>query len=487
MTRFHHRLPAFLLLLVFFLSACQPGLPTLPFLATPTGTPAQTADPMPAGTATPATTFTPEPTRPGHLEVDAQNLDGATILFWHPFGGGGKKAIEDIIRQFNQDNEWGIHVESTAAGSSGMLSKSLDTAIAERTLPNVVAAPAQQLLDWQETYNIIINLNDYLQDPIVGFTPQERADIPLTFLKQDQANGRQLGIPAQRTVQMLFYNQTWAEELGFRTPPTTPEELMKQACAAADANHKDDLRDNDGTGGWIINTNPEAVLSWMAGFGLEAPEEFGAEGYTFNNRRFKEGFAFLRKMIDEGCAWPGRKPTPYEYFANRYTLFYSASLEDLPQQERAMQHSHSSDQWIVLPYPGNAQKPIVITTGLSYAILVDSPEKQLAAWHFIHWLIQPKRQVEMVKNSGAWPASVTALESLQAYRQMHPQWNSTLAWIPIAQTAPHQSDWMVVRNILSDATWQIFQANMQPEDIPSILRQLDQTVVEVLRQKRQTP
>jgi len=421
------------------------------------------------------------PTRPGHLQLDPAKLKGTVIRFWHPFGGEGEWVVNNIVADFNKNNKWGIQVESSGWGSGGLLFSQVENTIGQNGLPNVVAAPVQQLELWQENYNIIINLNDYVNDPDWGLTPAELADIPLTFLKQDQVNDRLLGLPAQRTAQVILYNQSWAEELGIRALPSVPQDFERQACAATKANLSDNLKENDGTGGWIVNTNAETMLAWMMGFGLENPGDFGVEGYRFNNQRFREGFSFFKDLFDKGCAWVGRNPTPYNYFANRYTLFYSGTLEDVVMQQDVMLHLNNTDRWIILPYPSSSQKPSILTSGPSYAVLADTPEKQLASWLLIHWLINTDNQAALAKNSGTWPASVTALESLVSYRKQYPQWASSLPWIPIAQSAPRLSSWMTVRSIFSDAGWQVFQTNTPPENIPSILQELDQTVQEVLK------
>jgi hypothetical protein len=40
---------------------------------------------------------------------------------------------------------------------------------------------------------------------------------------------------------------------------------------------------------------------------------------------------------------------------------------------------------------------------------------------------------------------------------------------------------LTVKNILSDAAWQVMQPNMLPEIIPQIVEQLDETIPDVLK------
>ena len=56
-------------------------------------------------------------------------------------------------------------------------------------------------------------------------------------------------------MEVVFYDQTWLEELGFEGAPSSPEEFKEMACAAADSK-------GDGTGGYIIRDDASAVAAW---------------------------------------------------------------------------------------------------------------------------------------------------------------------------------------------------------------------------------
>ncbi len=91
---------------------------------------------------------------------------------------------------------------------------------------------------------------------------------------------------------MLFYNQTWAKELGFLAYPKTPAEFREQACAAAVSNNTGRILERYGTGGWLIDTDPLTTLSWLDAFGAQAlPAEEGQE-YTFNTPEGQAALAY---------------------------------------------------------------------------------------------------------------------------------------------------------------------------------------------------
>ena len=191
------------------------------------------------------------------------------------------------------------------------------------------------LLTWQAQSQIVFPLDELIHDPEWGLTSQETADIFNVFWNEE-SDGQRWGIPAERNAQVLFYNVSWAQALGFQHPPANTAEFKAQACAAMKANVADDNPDNNGTGGWILSTDPLALESWRLAFGGDPLPTQEGQPYNFNTPAAVSAYTFLKSMVDENCAWTARNPAPYPYFAQRQALFYSGSLLDLPFQARAM-------------------------------------------------------------------------------------------------------------------------------------------------------
>ncbi len=481
--RFFNRLLLPSLLLSALLASCAPssratGTPGAPTNTAVAATHSLTnrADPT-TGPTVPAVT----PTSQAHLQVDPEALRGSQVTFWHPYTGDAATAIDEITAEFNQSNVWGVQAKAVEQGGTDMLDEHVQTALQEDTAPNVIAAGAEQIQAWQAQYKTLIDLSAYANDPRWGLTSQEVADFPPNFWSTGQTDSQHFGLPASRSAQVLFYNQSWAQELGFPNAPSTPEEFYAQACAAAAANAGDGNSENDGTGGWIVSYDNLVMLSWMHGFGLEALPDPQSGAFRFNTTPVKNTFTFLNRLFDNNCAWTSRLPTPYDYFARRNALFYSGAIEEIAVQQRSQQRNGSTDTWTVIPYPTEERKPVVLANDTQYAIPVNSREQQLASWLFIRYLTLPENQAKLARATGSWPASVTAMEQLSDYSQEHPQWGQSLLWVPLAASAPTQPGWLTARNILEDASWNMFQASVKPEDIPKILSILDATIGEVLQ------
>jgi multiple sugar transport system substrate-binding protein len=447
--------------LFLILAACQPS-------STPGPTPS--ASPSSPVTQTPAAA----PTAHSTLAVDQSALKGVTIQVWYPWFGAEASLFESQVTDFNSSNSWGITVQVASQGNYAALYDNLSAALETPAQPDLVVALPEQALAW-EARGDVVDLTPYVQDTRYGFSQAEIDDIPSVFWGQDQVGGRRLGVPAQRSARFLFYNQTWAEELGFASPPRNAEEFLKQACAANQVMRSDAVKDNDAKGGWLVDTDPMTALSWMLAFGGSVVE---AQSYRFLTPDNIATFKFLKTMYDENCSWATFNPTPYDQFATRQALFATGSLEDLVDQSRAFTDAANQDQWTVLTFPGPNQSGLVIY-GSSFVVLKSTDVRQLAAWLFARWMLSPENQARWVLSTGLFPLRTSSMASLQDYRQEHPQWAAAVELIPQGRLQPKLASWRIVRVMLGDGFDHIFRVDMPSGQIAVVLAEMDRTVTDI--------
>ncbi len=465
-----HTLRALLALVFLALSACAPAVQ--PAAATPVLSPSAAA---PAAAPTPAPS--PTPTLAPELNVPESALRGITVDFRHPWVGAVSEQVAAQVAEFNRTNAWGIVAQPVEIGDELELFRSTSEAIMDGTFSGVVAAPIGDLAEWQRAGDALVDLNAYIYHPLFGLQQTDSTAFYPPFVDADVLNGARLGLPALRTAQVLFYNQTWAQELGFPYPPDTPEAFQKQMCAALQANLADDDRDNDGTGGWLVRSDDLTLLSWMRAFGLQSPLA-ESDGYNFSAGALP-AYEYLRGLYDSGCAWVGRQSTPYDYFATRKSLAYAGSLEEMLPQGRTMDRKVSADEWLILPFPSSDQA-VVLTTGPSYAILRSSPEQQMAAWLFVRWMLDPARQARLVEASASLPLSPAILENTTEFQRIYPRWAQALPLVDLAVPSPWGPNWPVTRLVLEDSGWSLFGVMLTPTPMVDILNQLDATANELL-------
>ncbi|MGV8026873.1 MAG: extracellular solute-binding protein [Anaerolineaceae bacterium] len=398
---------------------------------------------------------------------------GQVLTFWHPWTGIKAASIAALVEEYNESNPDGITIEVTAAGDSDYLVSKMTEAIESNTAPDIVAAPSIFLRSVYSEQGSFIGLDDYVNDENLGIPAEEQKTIPVSFWNQDIINGVRYGIPAEYTPHFLFYNQTWAQELGFENAPTTSEEFLNQACSAASYNANDTNDENNGTGGWIYNTDAVSMLSWMQVFGGgEIPAET-QRGFSFNTKANQDALEFLRTIYQLDCAWTGKVDAPYRYFSKRYALFYSGTMDDWYQQISMDEIEENSDVWTVIAYPGNEGSPVMNGESLSYGISQTTAAREQAAWNFIRWLISNDVQTTLAEETFSLPVNLAAAQTLSTFLGENPAWQRALTFLPFTKPTPMIKSWDLIGDLLEDAGWQLSLYTIKEADIPTILENLE--------------
>jgi ABC-type glycerol-3-phosphate transport system substrate-binding protein len=235
---------------------------------------------------------------------------------------------------------------------------------------------------------------------------------------------------------------------------------------------------DDGQGGWIVNTDPMTLLSWMTAFGGGVLE---GNNYRFLTPKNIAALTFVKQLYDDGCAWAVQPDTdPFAAFAARKAMFATASLEELSSYSRAMAAAGNADEWTVLSFPGDIQSGLVIY-GSSYVILKSTPEQELASWLFVRWLLSPENQKKWVEVTGLFPLRTSAMDLLGDYKNSHPQWSAAVNLLPQAQIEPQLASWREIRVMLGDGFENMFNSNIPAGRVAEILAIMESTSADLTK------
>jgi ABC-type glycerol-3-phosphate transport system substrate-binding protein len=458
-----------LTLCIFVVSACTSTLPSID---------SSTRTPRPNATKNPSDTNTPIPAA-SQLDVEKEALHGIQIKAWHPWFGAQASLFESQVAQFNTENEWSIIVSAEGKGNYSELFLQMDAALKESNPPQIVIAFPEHAIEWQDH---VPDLNVYVHDPLYGLNPLEISDFYAPIWAQDEVNGKRLGIPAQRTARFILYNQSWARELGFGSPPATASEFEEQACAAHRALGQDEDTNNNALGGWLIDTDPMTPLSWMIAFDGGVQEE---DGYRFLAPGNVAAFKYMKTLQQKNCAWVASADLSVpERFASRQALFATASLEELPDLTRAFSAAANNDEWIVLTFPG-VERDALVLYGSSFIMFESDEVTQLASWLFMRWILSAENQARWVESTGLFPLRESTMELLTDYSASHPQWAEAVELLPRGEITPQLASWRLVRVMLGDGFRDMFDTIRHPDltegQVPLILRQMDNTVADLIQ------
>lgn len=377
---------------------------------------------------------------------------GQTVIWWHPYSGAREADLQAMVNTFNINNACGITV--VAENQSAALRDKMHAALATGQVPGLVVGDQND----QASYVLAEGLTDmsaYLSDETWGLSPSDRQDFVGTLLEGD--DNQRFGLPLTRTVDVLFYNQTWLEELRFSGPPTNTTTFKAMVCAAAK------VRDAEG---YIVRDNASAIAAWTDAIGGTTLNN-DRDGYSYNNKAVIDAVTFLKELYDEGCADFLNEGPPAVQFAARRALFVQGSSADIPAYKSAMETAGRTDEWAVMAVPRDKAKSTPNIHGSDLMIPTTNPETQLAAWVFLRWFAEPEQQTGWIRVAEEFPARSSVVASLDMEALM-PQWGQAFALLPYGVHEPQLVSYPAVREAVAKAFDQI----MQNDDIRGTLSRL---------------
>jgi len=458
------RILPLLLLSAILLGACTPTVTLLTREPDTLPTAQAISKPLSA-TSTPSAT----PTRAPDLGASPSALKDVEVVVWHGWDGSSASLFVQMAAEFTLSNRWGVKVKVVPQRNLNLLAAEVDKSLPTPNHPDIVVALPEQLLGWKDA---LADLTPYMSHPDFGM---DAKDFPAAFWEQSSVNDKRYGVPAARSARFVFYNVSFARDLGFDTAPQTPDEFRKQACAANGFWKQDKDLTNDGYGGLALDvtSNWQTPYSWLT---VSGGQVFVDGEFHFDTPENIAALEYVSKLRQDGCAWLSTSTSNYEHFAARRALFITGNLSDIAEQKAAFTAVASTDQWSVLPFPG--QKPGIVAYGPDYAVLKSSAARQLAAWLFIHWMLESENQARWARETGMLPVRTSSLDLLKSERSSNPQWSAALDLIPLSKTYPQTAQWGLASRVMADGFIAYFNS-FPNTTLEGVLAVMDTTIKEL--------
>jgi multiple sugar transport system substrate-binding protein len=407
-------------------------------------------------------------------------VTGTTISFWHMYGEGerGNETITKVVDEFNATNAYGITVEHFGQGQTSDVKDKVNAAIQTGDYPNIVRLYTSDFFVWDE-FGVVTDLAPFINDPEYGYTEEELEDFYPTPLNDGlKEDGRILSFPFSQSGNLPVYNFTWAQELGYPNPPSTPAELKEQLCAAAESNATDDDPDNDSGKGLVYypsNSNFELALF---AFGGDILNDAG-DAYEFNTPEALQAALFINDLRDSGCTFTTESyPNPEQ--AQRLALITFSSTAGRYYYQKEFEAIGSTDEWGFIGFPGPDGNVGAIAWIQNIGILTATPEEDLASWLFIKFLSESENAAMFVEETGYLPVRVSTADLLVDYIANTPGFASAMEVIAQGTAEPTGFPaWGSVRYALGDAAAEMFAATSE-EEIVAILAEMDVTAAELV-------
>ena len=160
----------------------------------------------------------------------AQSSEPITLSVWAPFTGSDGDVLREIMDDYNKTNNDGITIKLDIMDNATLQSK-LPTAVSTGTGPSFVLVGIEYLKQYAAN-GLIEDISDFWDK-----TGVDKENYYKNVVAKSYVGDTQYGVPMQYNLQYLYYNKDIFKSAGLDpdSPPTTLDELRKDAIACTDA------------------------------------------------------------------------------------------------------------------------------------------------------------------------------------------------------------------------------------------------------------
>jgi multiple sugar transport system substrate-binding protein len=335
---------------------------------------------------------------------------GVTIVYWHEWQGNQQTGIDEVIRLFEESNEFGITVEQVQLGSGGAITERLAAGVVSGELPNLAGNGFLNTAQGLFLDGVLEPMEVYFDHPVYGLTEEELAAFDLSVVDVNRSplepfNDELLAFPTGISAEMMYVNLEMLEELNAAgevsfsgRAPETLDEFREFMCASTG------LTAPDGTDvrGFPFRTSPFSYYPFInANGGFLFDEE--ANAYNFTNEGVITTLDYLRGMLNDDCGYIFDTGFTSSVFGAAQVPMANGSSVGLPFIQSAIADSGSGlENWEMALFPGEERVLQSYLRGVQ--ILNQTPEENLATWLFVKfWQTSPEAQVAWTQGANYQP------------------------------------------------------------------------------------
>lgn len=377
--------------------------------------------------------------------VDWSEVVPATeITFWHQHSGDRETELLKVVDEFNATNEYGITLTAEYAGGYGDIFTKMLPILNTPEVPDVVVAYQNQAATYQLA-DALWDMNEIIDDPTWGMPQEDQDDFFPGFFAQDiypTFDDARLGLPPNRSMEVMYYNMDWLTELGYDAPPATPEEFKEMACAAAANPYSGATA--EGSMGYELSIDASRFASWSFAFGGNVFSVSDNE-FTYDDPAGIEAWEFVQSLFADGCATIVTESYGDQTdFGAGTLLFTVGSSSGLPYYDSAVSEG-ANFNWSVaaLPHTGD---PVQNIYGASVSIPKSTPERQLAAWIWLKYYTSADPQAAWAKASNYFPTRASVAEQMDDYFAANPAYATAFEMLDYGIAEPNVPGYDFVRD-----------------------------------------
>ena len=405
--------------------------------------------------------------------VEALNPTGQQVTFWYQHTRERETALQELIVEYNENNEHGIVVKGEYAGAYSDIYNKMVVGIQGDALPSLVVAYQNQAMAYYRDGGIV-DVAPYMNSPKWGLSADEKSDFIQSFLEQDFIGGAQVGFPPNRSLEVFYYNVDWLRELGFDSPPRTWDEFA-QMCRLARDNPFSRSEDKDRSLGFLIEAEASRLASLVFTRGGDLVDPTSSR-YTIETPAMRGALSMLRGLMEDGSIeLMGEEYGDQREFAAGQVLFILRSSSGLPFVTSAVEDGLDFT-WTVTYPPNEVEEPIINVYGASVSLCKTTPQQQLAAWLFIKWFTEPAQQARWVRASNYFPVRRSTASELGDYFEENARYKAAFELLDFGKSEPTLSGYQQVRRVLQEAMVEIIEGGDMDRVLADVQQAANRTI-----------
>ena len=354
--------------------------------------------------------------------ADAKDVDGTTITFWHSMGGVNGQAIDALVKKFNDENKYGIKVESQYQGEyDDSLNKLKSAQIGN------MGADLVQVYEVGTRFMIESGWTVPMQE-MIDADKYDVSQIEPNLSAYYTIDDKLYSMPFNSSTPIMYYNKDMFDKAGIADVPDSLEGIDKigeQLMSKGGASEVMSL----GIYGWFFEEliGKQGLNYANNGNGRDKTAtavEFDKNGAAKNiltewQKLNKDGYApIVGKGGDAGLA-------DFSAGKSAITRGSTASLKQILQDVNGKFNVGTA----YFPKVKESDKGGVSIGGASlWALDNKDPKKLRATWEFVKFLISPESQAYWNAQTGYFPVT-TKSQDEQTFKDniaQYPQFQTAI-------------------------------------------------------------
>lgn len=313
-----------------------------------------------------------------------------TVTFWHAMNGAQEEALTKITEDFMKENPK-IKIElQNQSQYSDLQAKINSTLPSPKDLPTISQAYPGWL--WNAAQDdMLVDLKPYMDNETIGWGDQEEIRKPL--LEGAQIEGKQYGIPFNKSTEALVYNADLLKEYGVAVPKTLEELKEASKTIYEKSNHE------------VVGAGFDSLNNYYV-IGMENKGEEFTKDLKFDSEESKEVIDYYLDGVKDGYfRIAGSDKYLSGPFANGKVAMFIGSIAG---EGYVKKDTEGKFEYGVAPRP----EKINLQQGTDvYMFNSATAEQKSAAFMYLKYLSSPDVQLYWAEQTGYMPVLQSVLES----------------------------------------------------------------------------